>query len=137
MKIYFACSIRAGRADQPVYAEIIKIIKQAGATVLSELFGKANLMNSGHQALSKTDIWNKDLALLREADSVIAEVTNPSLGVGYEIAKAEELGKPILALYRPSSGQSLSAMIGGSPHLNLVEYSVASDLQSAIGNFIN
>lgn len=39
---------------------------------------------------------------------LIAEVTQPSLGVGYEIGRAMERGKPILCLFRPSSGRGLS-----------------------------
>ena len=59
---------------------------------------------------------------LRQADAMIAEVTNPSLGVGYEIAKAEEWNLPVLALYRPQPGKKLSAMIAGSPQTKVVEY---------------
>ena len=32
---------------------------------------------------------------------VVAEVTQPSLGVGYEIGRAVAFGKTILCLYRP------------------------------------
>ena len=38
---------------------------------------------------------------------LIAEVTQPSLGVGYEIGRAIERGKTILCLFRPSSGRGL------------------------------
>ncbi len=37
---------------------------------------------------------------------VVAEVTQPSLGVGYEIGRAVAMGKPILCLYRPSPDKS-------------------------------
>ena len=33
---------------------------------------------------------------------LVAEVTQPSLGVGYEIGRAVTMKKPILCLYRPS-----------------------------------
>lgn len=36
---------------------------------------------------------------------VVAEVTQPSLGVGYELGRAVALGKPILCLFRPQSGR--------------------------------
>ena len=32
---------------------------------------------------------------------IVAEVTQPSLGVGYEIGRAYAMNKPILCLYRP------------------------------------
>ncbi|GAB1301119.1 2'-deoxynucleoside 5'-phosphate N-hydrolase 1 [Apodemus speciosus] len=59
-------------------------------------------------------IHERDLAWLRQADVVVAEVTQPSLGVGYELGRAVALGKPILCLFRPQSGRVLSAMIRGA-----------------------
>ena len=64
--------------------------------------------------MSKKDIWEWDLNWVKEADVIVAEVTQPSLGVGYEIAKAEEWGKPILCLFYEPSNKRLSAMIEGS-----------------------
>ena len=36
---------------------------------------------------------------------IVAEVTQPSLGVGYEIGRAFDMNKPILCLYRPQQGK--------------------------------
>jgi hypothetical protein len=134
-QVYFACSIRGGRDDQAVYAEIVVGIKHH-AIVLSELFADQNLTSAGHEALSEQEIWHRDLGWVKQADVVIAEVTNPSLGVGYEIAKAEEWGKPVLVLFRSSSGRKLSAMIAGSPVVQLVEYETADELEPVIQAFL-
>jgi hypothetical protein len=40
------------------------------------------------------------MSWLKEADVIVAEVSTPSLGVGYEIGKAEDMGKRILCLYK-------------------------------------
>ena len=37
---------------------------------------------------------------------MVAEVTQPSLGVGYEIGRAVAMGKKVLCLYRPSPDKS-------------------------------
>ena len=37
---------------------------------------------------------------------IVAEVTQPSLGVGYEIGRAYAMKKPILCLYRPQPEKS-------------------------------
>ena len=37
---------------------------------------------------------------------IIAEVTQPSLGVGFELGQAVALGKKILCLFRPASEKS-------------------------------
>lgn len=45
---------------------------------------------------------------------VVAEVTQPSLGVGYELGRAVALNKQILCLFRPQSGQGEhSGGVGG------------------------
>lgn len=36
---------------------------------------------------------------------LVAEVTQPSLGVGYEIGRAVDLKKRILCLFRPETGK--------------------------------
>ncbi|XP_006100665.1 2'-deoxynucleoside 5'-phosphate N-hydrolase 1 [Myotis lucifugus] len=59
-------------------------------------------------------IHERDLALLQRADLIVAEVTQPSLGVGYEVGRAMALNKRILCLSRLESGRVLSAMIRGA-----------------------
>ena len=41
---------------------------------------------------------------------MVAEVTQPSLGVGYEIGRAVASKVPVIALFRPSSGKSKSKL---------------------------
>lgn len=134
-KVYFACSIRGGRADAKIYAQIVEILKQK-CELLTEIFADNKLTPMGSPDPSEK-IWKRDLEWVESADVLIAEVTNPSLGVGYEIAKAEEWNKPILCLYRPSQGKSLSAMIAGSPKTKIVEYQKVSELKKPIKQFLN
>ncbi len=137
-KIYFACSIAGGRDHSHVYKDIIKYIKAAGAEVVSELFaGKDLQAQSGtNPEWTSREIWQRDTNWVSEAAAVIAEVTQPSLGVGYEIAKAEGLGKPVLALFYSGSGKRLSPMIAGNPSVKVFEYTDVSQTQKAIANLI-
>ncbi|MEP6570099.1 MAG: nucleoside 2-deoxyribosyltransferase, partial [Acidobacteriota bacterium] len=66
---------------------------------------------------------------LKSSDQLVAEVTTPSLGVGYEIGKATEWAKPVLCLYRPAEGRLLSAMISGSNGVTLKEYQSPTELK--------
>jgi len=135
MKIYFACSIRGGRNDADIYAELASHIKTK-ATLLTEIFADGKLTSAGMNKPSDA-IWATDIAWIKEADAVIAEVTNPSLGVGYEIAKAEEWGKPVLALFRSDDDRKLSAMIDGSPQVRTVYYASLSDATATVDTFIS
>lgn len=112
MKIYFCGSIRAGRQDAELYA---RLINQLGAygTVLTEHVGSKELEESEKTRTDKY-IHDRDVDWLVESDAVVAEVTQPSLGVGYEIGRAVAMNKKILCLFRPSPDKRLSAMIAGA-----------------------
>lgn len=133
-KIYFACSIRGGRDDAEVYENLVRMIKKY-AEVLTEIFADKTLSAQGMQEPAG-DIWSNDIRWIGQADAIIAEVTNPSLGVGYEIAKAEKMGKPILCLFRPEGEKKLSAMIQGSPSATVVEYRKLQTAEHALATFI-
>lgn len=132
-KVYFACSIRGG-GDKSVYPELVNAIRTK-AELLTEIFVTEGLQLEGG-ALPEAEIYERDIAWIKASDAVVAEVSNPSLGVGYEIAKAEEWGKPILALYHPGPNRKLSAMIAGSPNLQLQEYTDISGAKIAIEKFL-
>ena len=68
-----------------------------------------------------TAIYNQDTAWLRESDIVIAECSNPSLGVGYELAYAEKHGKPVHIFYNRYRG-ALSAMLTGDSYFQIHPY---------------
>ncbi len=72
--------------------------------------------------LSDKEIHDRDIEWLRESDLIIAEVTQPSLGVGYEIGRALEWGKPIITLYRNNEDKKLSAMIAGVDEIQVFRY---------------
>lgn len=135
LEVYFACSIRGGREADDIYPTIVACIKKR-AVVLSEVFADQTLTRNGMDAPS-SEIYQKDIAWVKRSDALIAEVTTPSLGVGYEIAKAEEWGKPVLALYRVSSDRKLSAMIEGSPDTRAVLYNTVDEVVSAIDAFLD
>ena len=121
MKIYFAGSIRGGRQDAEIYAQIIDFLQDYGE-VLTEHVGSNELMDKGELNLTDREIHNRDMGWLMESDVIVAEVTNPSLGVGYEIGRAIEAGKLIICLYRESSDKKLSAMVSGSKNINTLKY---------------
>ena len=133
-EIYFACSIRGGRDDAESYAKIVEHTKTQ-ATVLTEIFADGKLTSAG-MSKPNQEIWQTDMNWVRQADAVIAEVTNPSLGVGYEIAKAEEWKKPVLALFREDGERRLSAMIDGSPRVDVLRYMELDEAFKAINSFV-
>ena len=134
MKIYFAGSIRGGRKDRDLYLQIINYLKNFGE-VLTEHIGDKNLTSSGEEKINNQFIHDRDMDWLLESDLIIAEVTNPSLGVGYEIGRAIEHNKKIICLYRDIKNQKISAMIAGSNDLICLKYSNFNNLKNTISKY--
>lgn len=127
MKIYFAGSITGGRDDREIYLEIINTLKKYGE-VLTEHIGNDSLTQMGEK-ISDKEIYERDIAWVKMSDVLVAEVTNPSFGVGIEIARASEFGKKIICLYRQVEGRKLSAMISGCPGVLVFRYQKIGDLK--------
>jgi nucleoside 2-deoxyribosyltransferase len=133
-KIYFACSIRGG-GDKSIYPKIVKLIS-ANSTLLTEIFIEDGLRTEG-STLPEDHIYKRDITWIKEANAIIAEVTNPSLGVGYELAYAENLKKPVLTLFNETAGKKLSAMIAGNKNFLNKSYCNTSDIEKIITQFIS
>ncbi|MDN5275437.1 MAG: Nucleoside 2-deoxyribosyltransferase [Candidatus Saccharibacteria bacterium] len=118
------------------YQAIVTAIKEAGGAVLSEIFVNDAILYGG-SPLPVDEIYARDIAMINQADIVIAEVTNPSLGVGYELAYAENLHKPILCLFNSAARSMLSAMIAGNAYFTTVDYQPSDIPVTTITQFIN
>ena len=135
MKIYFAGAIRGGREETDIYNNIITYLSSK-AEVLTEHVGSSKLTTIGETNRSDWEIFLRDMEWLQSADLVIAEVTTPSLGVGYELGIAEKLKIPALCLYRPIKGKRLSAMISGNEKFNCQAYQTLDDAKVHINKFL-
>ena len=135
MKIYFAGAIRGGRKDVQLYEKLIAYLNEKGQ-VLTEHIGSTYLNREGETSSKDEEIYYRDIKWLKSADIVVAEVTTPSLGVGYELGIAEKLNIPVLCLYRPDKGNRLSAMVHGNAIFTCKEYTVFIEAKKWIDEFI-
>ncbi len=132
-KVYFSGSIRGGRADAALYEDLIRHIQKTDK-VLTEHIGSANL-DALEKDQSDKDIYLQDVGFLRECDLVIAECTTPSLGVGYELAYAEALGKPCYIFYDPTRSK-ISAMLSGDRYFHILPYTSREELFALADNIL-
>ena len=132
-KIYFAGSIRGGRIDAELYSRLIKHM-QKDNIVLTEHIGSPDL-NVKEQGKRDVEIYDQDTAWLRESDILIGECTCPSLGVGYELAYAEKMGKPCHIFYDRSKTQ-LSAMLTGNPYFSIHPYESESEIYNTLNSIL-
>ena len=132
-KIYFSGSIRGGRQDASLYHNIIKYI-QSKDIVLTEHIGKEDL-DRIENAQSDHDIYVQDTNWLKECDLVIAECTQASLGVGYELAFAENFNKPVYILYNKGKTK-LSAMLAGNPAFHIFPYQTETEIFNILNSIL-
>jgi len=125
MKIYFSCSLTGGRGDQPIYAALVARLQNLGHDVLTaHLAHSEALAVEGNQ--DDVTVYDRDTAWVRECDVMVAEVSTPSHGVGFEVAYALAYGKPVFCCAR--TGVPVSKMVTGCPDLTMARY--ASDLEA-------
>jgi len=128
MNIYFACSITGGREFEPVYQKIVAaLIKDGHEISTSHLVQSDASENEG--LIFPKQVYERDINWIKNCDVLIAEVSVPSHGVGYEIGFALNTGKPVLCLYQKD--KKVSKMISGNsdPALTVNGY---SDIEEAI-----
>lgn len=133
LKIYFGGSIKGGRSKVEDYKKIVDYLKTIG-TVLDEHVADPNLQSSD-ESITSTEIYNRDVSWINECDILIAEVTVPSLGVGYEIGYAESLNKRIICLYQ--NDESISAMIKGNNSITHISYDDVDELLTKLSTYFN
>lgn len=135
MNIYFACSITGGREFESIYQVITKALLADGHEVPT-----AHLADPGVKAregmVDAAEIFERDTAWIRACHAVIAEVSTPSHGVGFEVAYSLNLNKDVLCVYR--EGQRLSKMLTGNPHpkLQVKSYNDTQEVVQIIRSYL-
>ncbi len=117
MNIYFACSITGGRDFEKVYQDLTAAMLADGHVVPTAHLASPTVIEL-EAVVSPGDVYERDVNWIREADALIAEVSVPSHGVGYEIGYALSVGKPVLCLLQ--EGRKISKMVSGNPDPNLL-----------------
>ena len=135
MNIYFACSITGGREFESVYQDITRALLADGHEVPT-----AHLADPGVKAregaVNPGEVFERDTAWIRGCDALVAEVSTPSHGVGFEVAYALNLNKAVCCVYR--EGQNISKMLTGNSHpqLQLRSYQDAAEAVAIIRSFL-
>ena len=113
MNIYFACSITGGREFETTYQEIVAALTADGHEIPTSHLADSDVMEN-ERILAPKDVYERDTKWIKNCDVLVAEVSVPSHGVGYEISFALNIGKPVLCLYHRE--RRVSKMITGNPN---------------------
>ena len=136
MKIYFACTVTGGREFEKNYQAITQFLLDGGHEVPTAHLAESNILEV-EQVVIPSEIYARDVDWILTSDILIAEVSVPSHGVGYEIGFALNTGKQVLCLHH--AGRAVSKMITGNPHprLTIKAYEDISQALEQINSFVN
>ena len=128
LTIYFAGAISGGRGDVAQYREIVSALERDGHRVLAGAVAAEHVGSDGERLESQA-IFERDMGWIEQADVLVAEVSMPSTGVGYEIATARyRRDIPVICLYRPAYTKRCTAMVAGDRKIELIEYDDAAEM---------
>lgn len=132
--VYFACSLTGGRADEKYYQFIVDHLHALGLEVPTAHLARPDVMEL-EQVVVPEEIFQRDIEWIDGSDAIVAEVSTPSHGVGYEIAYALGVGKPVLCCHQ--DGHPVSKMITGNNHPGLIvkSYRDTKELRSILDGF--
>ena len=135
MNVYFSCSLTGGRADQTIYAAIVDHLLASGIDVPTAHLARPEVM-ALERIVDPQEVYRRDIAWIEACDAMVAEVSTPSHGVGYELAYALGLKKPVLACFREAA--TVSKMITGNSQesLRILAYSETASLLEEIETFL-
>jgi nucleoside 2-deoxyribosyltransferase len=111
MNIYFACSITGGREFESTYQRIVASLIADGHEIPTSHLVQSDVMENERE-LAPQDVYERDVNWIKNCDALIAEVSVPSHGVGYEIGFALNIGKPVLCIHQKEC--RVSKMITGN-----------------------
>ena len=117
MKVYFACSITGGREFESVYQALTQALLEDKHEVPTAHLAQPNVM-ALENIVEPQEVYERDTGWISACQTLIAEVSVPSHGVGYEIGFALGVGKPVLCL--AENGRGVSKMITGNSHPKLM-----------------
>lgn len=120
MKIYLSGSMYGGTQKIDTYKILVKELEKFGEVLNKQVADEEAIANEKYQ--KDEDIFGNLEKKLNEADIIFAEVSIPSLGVGYELGYGDKLNKKIVAIYDKNYVEKVSTMIRGNKRINLISY---------------
>ncbi|MGI5826561.1 MAG: hypothetical protein ACOX50_04060 [Patescibacteria group bacterium] len=98
MKVYFTASYSGKKQYEEEYRLVIDTLKDLGVQVIELVFSLPPELATSDLPVDKAKIYKKMDNAIKSADLVVAEISYPSINVGYEISTALKMEKPVLAL---------------------------------------
>ena len=135
MKIYVSGSMYGGQQKIDTYKKLVDKLEEYGEVLTKQIADPKAIENEKYQ--KDEDIYNDLENKLEKADILIAEVSVPSIGVGYEIGYASKLNKKIIAIYDKNYLDKVTTMIRGNKSIKIIPYKDINEILDNIKDILN
>jgi len=138
MRAYFSATLTDEKIVKDRYKAIIDVLKELDIEVLE--YGSTQL--NPHELINRSDneigsVYKELEVFLKSADIYIADISEPSVGIGYEISQAINNRKPVLVLnHEKSNFQPLATIQGLKSVLITYKQYNENTLKDIIAEFI-
>ena len=119
MKAYITCPVSHSKERLNLLPEIEKTVREKGIETF--VFKISN---------DPKEIFKRDYEQLKSCDIIIAEVSEPSHGVGIEIGISYCLGLKIILLQEKD--KNVTKLAQGIPNVIIIEYDNLKDLKNKL-----
>lgn len=139
-KVYYSTSIRSLSSSNetlPIFGmvEQIATLEKIVDVTTKHMANSGTIRSESGERDSDEKIYDFDQKLIGDSDCVIAECSNPSLGVGFMISQGVNMQKPILCMSKRET--KLSAMINGCKHIQKCTYDTQSEFIDNVVSFLH
>ena len=134
MNIYFSGSIYGGRQKLDTYKKLVKDLAKYGTVLNEEVADDNALVKEAN--VSDKDVFESLVNRLKQADLIFAEVTVPSLGVGYELGYADSQNKRIVCVYDKTVTPKVTTMLRGNEKLKIIPYTDINEITNNLENIL-
>jgi hypothetical protein len=112
---------------------LVKELKRYGQVFGSHV-ADPEISNYGETDFTSEEILIREQSKVEECEYFIAEISTPSLGVGYLLHLARTLNKKIFCLYKEENEFKISSIIKGDKNIQIYSYLNFPDLEVKIKN---
>ena len=133
VKVYLAAPMLGDRSNLAHTRAVLEFLESRGYSVTTGDWIAEEVLDV-ERGTQPAEIFERDIRALEESDVLVADVSYPSLGVGFEIAYALVKGKPVIAYCKRGRLEKTSALIRGISWegFELLVYSELRELLTAL-----
>ncbi len=110
MKIHFGAAVDGDKKD---YQKIYEVIEKLGHSVVTDHYLTRKIEDINNETPSEAELYAKrSMRWIKNADVVLFETTKADVSVGYELAVAVNLHKPVVVMYHNEKGRAPNSIKG-------------------------